>query len=90
MNLYPTKDELITALKSVRKDAREWDLTDGIDVRLQCTEVGWQLHTGDASYDQDHRGVWGSDCVMFDSTAVDLAAIATRLIDECEEMQATS
>ncbi len=35
-----------------------------IDVRLQVHESGqWSLHFGDSSYDQDHRGVWGSSSI---------------------------
>jgi hypothetical protein len=34
---------------------------DSIDVRLQILETGdWAVHTGDASYDTDHHGVWGA------------------------------
>jgi hypothetical protein len=35
--------------------------SEDVDVRLQVTEDGaWYLHSGDASYDQDHRGFWGA------------------------------
>ena len=30
-----------------------------IDVRLQYHDGAWFYHSGDSSYDQDHRGHWG-------------------------------
>ncbi len=61
------------------------------DVRLQVhKDCGWTIHTGDSSYDQDHRGYWGSSFLpgcnrngrpkRFDS--VD---IARDLIEQCKE-----
>jgi hypothetical protein len=92
MIIYPTKSELVRALESAREDANDCDVDreTGLDVRLQCTEVGWQLHCGLADYDPDHSGVWGADCVFTDSTAEDLTSMADRLLDECRDMEATS
>ena len=58
------------------------------DVRLQVYAGGggWDLHSGDSSYDQDHRGYWGSSSVTghrFNSTDT-----ARDLIEQCKEMHA--
>lgn len=50
-----------------------------VDVRLQCSEDGYALHTGSADYDRDHRGHWGSSsyqaCIRpLVSTCLDTAA----------------
>lgn len=55
----------------------------GIDVRLHVWPNGeWTIHTGDSSYDQDHRGYWGSGFLSPRSNCRDLAA---DLIDQVEE-----
>lgn len=39
-----------------------WNVVESedVDVRLQVVDGTWYLHSGDASYDQDHRGFWGA------------------------------
>lgn len=37
----------------------------GTDVRLQVTENGWQILSGDSSYDQSHQGQWGSSSISY-------------------------
>lgn len=38
----------------------ETDTEDhGIELRLQVVDGSWYLHSGDPSYDTDHRGYWG-------------------------------
>ena len=77
---------IVEALKAVRKDAQGFDAHDGIDVRLQWDgKQTWSLHTGDASYDQDHTGFWGSDAVLPDTTDEELWEMAERLCEECED-----
>jgi hypothetical protein len=56
------------------------------DVRLQILPDGsWAVHTGDSSYDQDHRGVWGSASVPF-SGRFDSMAMARALWNQCVDM----
>jgi hypothetical protein len=90
-------DELASDLENVKAqfddvpaDEEGEDEEEGnyIDVRLQVRKGGsWSLHTGDASYDQDHRGFWGSGCVGKDT---DCKELAEELIGEAEEDFATS
>lgn len=66
-----------------------------MDVRLQIHDDGtWSIHTGDSSYDQGHRGMWGATVVPFeddpDSREFDADEIAADLIEQCEEMAAQS
>jgi hypothetical protein len=60
----------------------------GIEVRLQVTEDGgWAVHTGDPSYDTDHRGFWGSaylDCEE------DVHEVAADLLGQAQEQWAES
>ncbi len=54
------------------------------DVRLQVWDDGtWNVHTGDASYDQDHRGFWGASCLSYDRQ--DLEALARDLIEQARD-----
>jgi hypothetical protein len=59
---------------------------EGIDIRLQVMSRGdWYIHTGDASYDTDHRGFWGSSTL---DTESDYQAVAADMIGEAEEAYA--
>jgi hypothetical protein len=54
-------------------------------VRLQVTlggAVGWQIHEGDASYDNDHAGYWGAASVDARDSDADLEAKAKELIGQ--------
>jgi len=55
-------------------------------------KVLWSVHTGDSSYDQDHRGFWGSTSVTFigdpDGDTLDAAEVADDLIGEAMESAA--
>lgn len=81
---------LVKAIAEYIRDAaprEEGDESDDsvIDIRLQIHE-GWSLHTGDSSFDQDHRGVWGSSSYDSESNATD---IAKELLDQALEQWAT-
>jgi hypothetical protein len=54
-----------------------------IDVRLQCEDSGWSIHTGSAQDDQDHRGYWGSSVATAGQT--DFAQLADDLLDQAKE-----
>jgi hypothetical protein len=49
------------------------------EVRLQVCELGWDLHTGDPSFDQDHGGYWGAGVLTRSSNC---RALAAELIEE--------
>ena len=60
-----------------------------VDVRLQMYDDGtWAVRSGDSSYDNDHRGFWGCDCVTGDDSDAALARIAANLIDQCGDCAA--
>lgn len=56
-----------------------------IDVRLQVTPDGWYIHSGDASYDQDHRGFWGSSSVPGSGRRFNSEDVARDLISQIRE-----
>lgn len=61
---------------------------DGIDVRLQVTDDGWQIWSGDPSYDTDHRGDWGASSIPGSGKRFDSIAVARELINEAKESRA--
>jgi hypothetical protein len=59
-----------------------------MDVRLQVMEDGsWGIHTGDASYDLDHRGHWGASSLSRRSNCTE---VARDLIEQARESYAMS
>lgn len=60
------------------------------DVRLQCSDgrFEWSLHTGDSSFDQDHRGHWGASSLAHDDDAEALSRLAFELIDQASDAYA--
>lgn len=62
-----------------------------IDVRLQVYPDGqWSVHSGDSSYDQDHRGFWGSSCVPGNGKRFSSVETARELIDQAKDHHADS
>ncbi len=60
-----------------------------VDVRLQVLATdSWDLHTGDASFDQDHRGHWGASSLNKGDTLDTLAQTARDLLAEVGECAA--
>lgn len=83
-------------LLDVRDDAQSYDPEDiaddegnpSIDVRLQVLDDGsYSFHSGDSSYDKDHRGYCGASSVSPDDDDVALVEIARDLVgqvlDDC-------
>ena len=56
-----------------------------VDVRVQFVDGGFEFHSGDASYDTDHRGGWGYGAVSKYDNASDLAQLAYDLVAEALE-----
>ncbi len=56
----------------------------GGDVRLQIQNGSWQLHFGDAQYDQDHSGAWASASVPWGCTLAESREIARELLNGLE------
>lgn len=65
------------------EDIADDDCQPSIDVRLQVREDGsYEHHSGDASYDTDHRGYWGCGAVAPDDDDVALTALAREMVAE--------
>ena len=69
-------------LKTYSEDLEDGEGNVGEDVRLQVVDGSWELHTGDSSYDQDHRGRWGASWVRAGASMAECRGIARDLIDE--------
>lgn len=52
------------------------------DIRLRVHNGSWQVLVGDSSYDQDHRGVWGSGIITPNEDGL---IVARQLIDSLGE-----
>ena len=86
-------EDLNQMLREERAYAKKEGL-DEIDVRLQVrrwgSDLDWDLHSGGADYDTDHRGDWGSGSVGPDDTDAELAELARDLIAQAREQHAQS
>jgi len=91
---YPTTTELTAELRAERVQLARLHGTEdedgpvACDVRLQVTGDGWGVHTGDPSYDLDHRGAWGYGTLYADESDAGLEALARDLLGEAEENEA--
>lgn len=61
------------------------DNDDSVDVRLRYHEGTWMTYSGDASYDQDHRGYWGASGVIGNMETSDLEEVANDLLEQVLE-----
>lgn len=82
--LSADRDVILDRMRDLIKDCAYYEPEDGMDVRLQWHN-GWSLHSGDSSYDQDHRGFWGASSIDADS---DPAEVVDELIDQVLEAAA--
>lgn len=84
---FPAIADVAKALRSVKPQTGDYpDDTDVFDVRLQVWEDGsWTIHTGDSSFDQDHRGYWGASSI---DPKTNCRELARDLIDECRDHHA--
>lgn len=79
------QQEAFRFLQNVRGQAQEWRV-GVIDVRIQIFEDGgYAFHSGDACYDTDHSGFWGTWCVGHDSDDVFLMEGARDMVQEAME-----
>jgi hypothetical protein len=69
-------------------DLYDADATAGTDVRLRVHGSHWQLLSGSADYDQDHRGHWGAGFLPYGRS--NLADLARDLIEQAKDMHADS
>ena len=61
-----------------------------IDCRLRYHDGSWSLLSGDASYDQDHRGHWGASSVGPNLSADDARDIVKDLVEQILDSVATT
>lgn len=92
---FPTIADVARDLRAINAQTidtsdNEDDNTSGIDVRLQVTTDGATVHTGDAAYDTDHRGVWGASSVPGNDRRFNARAVARDLIEQAREQAAQS
>lgn len=76
----PVVEAVAVALRDVRDYLRRERFAD-TDVRLQVHD-GWAVHHGDASFDQDHRGLWGAGSVSARDSLATLRETARGLVSE--------
>ena len=87
--------ELIKALKGLRTWLRknrsiaprrsQRSVPWGADVRLRVFGDSWELLSGSADYDQDHRGAWGSGFVESGASDDQLSRTADELLREADD-----
>ena len=81
----PPIAEVTKFLTAIKKQLKSWGIKE-TDGRLQVwPDGGWNLHSGDSQYDQDHRGYWGSSGVSTSDSADHLRRVAKDLIDQARE-----
>lgn len=83
-NLIPPVTDVTAAVWATVKELRSQRIPE-TDIRLQVKSDGWQIHTGDSSYDQDHRGAWGASSVERKQTKRDCRDTAADLINQIRE-----
>lgn len=88
------RGHLLSLLYAYRNDLKTFPWEDLIepggdepsgDCRLQVHNGSWYFHTGDSSYDQDHRGYWGEACVSPDDTMETLELVADDLLGQAAD-----
>ena len=61
----------------------EEERPDYLDIRLRLQADGsFDVLSGDASYDTDHRGYWGASSINSDTAKTELHGIAADLVDQ--------
>lgn len=64
----------------------EWcDVRLNVQVADDAESYVYSVLSGDSSFDQDHRGFWGSGCIRPDSDDVQLTETARELVDQVLE-----
>lgn len=78
---FPSIKDVASGLAGIKRSLGD-DIPE-TDVRLQVMSDGmWCIHSGDSSYDQDHRGHWGESSIDRKSNCRDLAR---DLIEQAKE-----
>ena len=94
MDIPRIKKEIVEHLEEIQRDmVIEPPFDDYIDVRLRLQPDGsFTVLYGDPSYDQDHRGFWGSS-ILYPATSIHtninyLGGLADDLLEQALDDQA--
>ena len=85
ISVHDLECEIYEQGRYLKENFSESDLSEegtdfvGTDCRLQAVDGGWQLHTGSADYDQDHRGAWGCGSIRRGCTRSEAKELAHKL-----------
>lgn len=70
--LKENRDGITSAITRAMFTILGWGVPE-TDVRLQVVDGYVRVHTGDPSFDQDHRGCWGAGLITWETDADELA-----------------
>ena len=89
---FPAIKDVARDLKNIARQISKYGLPEveegGCDVRLQVLpDGGWSVHSGDAQYDQDHRGYWGASSLPYDGH-FNATEVAKDLIEQAKDAAA--
>jgi hypothetical protein len=92
---WPTLADITNSVIAYRDELQTYDPKDiaddegnpSGDIRLHVADDGshWRCLTGDASYDDRHRGYWGASSITPDMTDNECVGVACDLIEECKD-----
>ncbi len=91
MTLRIDHTKVAFALADILRECRDNGADFPVDVRLQVhsTELNdFAVRWGDASFDSDHRGWWGSSTIDEDDTMQGLRTTAADLVEQAEDAHA--
>ncbi len=85
----PSQSDVAKDIRGILAQSRRLGVfkdEDNVDIRLRVHDNGdWTMHAGDASYDTDHRGHWGSAVISEGESDASINEIATALLGEVIE-----
>jgi len=85
-------DLLVAEAFALRQEFRAAELDDGTGpgtpIRLRLNDQGWNLLTGDSSFDQDLEGLVAVGWLPYDADADVCDDVAEQLLEELEELAA--
>lgn len=89
-NMGFTITDVVSDLKGIRdylggysdEEIDDGEGNPGTDVRINSHGRGFQILSGDSSFDQDHTGFWGSSWVSKYDTNSNLKETAYDLVDQ--------
>ena len=91
---FPKAGDIVGGVIAYRDELQSYDPKDIADeegnpcgdIRLQVLYNGsWRIHTGDSSYDTDHRGYWGDGTIQPSDTDAQCLEVARWLVECARE-----